>query len=158
MPTMNERKINLTLNEAAEVAGIPPGLLKLWIASGKFIPSEPPRTDSPKTWLLRDAVSAQTHQYFNEQDIERLTKLARKEKPNRKARSDFEDDGIQENFTVAQIASMWQLSTDKIQRLFQDEPGVVALGNKNPRGKRRRVILRIPRDVMERVKRKLSNS
>jgi hypothetical protein len=34
------------------------------------------------------------------------------------------DDGRQTDFTVAQIASLWQLSTDTIQRLFQDEPGV----------------------------------
>jgi hypothetical protein len=151
---MQRAGIVLTLNEAAEVAGIPPGLLKLWISSGKFIPSEAPRTDSPKTWLLRDAVSAQTHQYFNEQDIERLTKLARKEKPNRKARSDFEDDGIQENFTVSEIASLWRLSPDTIQRLFQDEPGVLQVGKL--RGKRRKI--RIPRAVMERVRKRRENS
>jgi hypothetical protein len=152
---MNDQII-LTLNEAAEVAGIPSGLLKLWIASGKFVPSEVPTTERPKTWLLRDAVSAQTLQYFNESDIERLTKLAQKERPKR-PQSDFEDDGIQENFTVSEIASLWRLSRDTIQRLFQDEPGVVALGNKNPRLKRRRVTLRIPRVVMERVKKRRSN-
>ena len=101
---MQRAGIVLTLNEAAEVAGIPPGLLKLWIASGKFISSEPPVTDRPKTWLIRDAVSAQTHQYFNEQDIERLTKLAQKERPKPKAQLDFEDDGIQENFTDDELA------------------------------------------------------
>jgi predicted DNA binding CopG/RHH family protein len=53
---------------------------------------------------------------------------------------------------------MWQLSTDTVQRIFQDEPGVVALGNKNPRGKRKRITLRIPRAVMERVKKTRSNS
>jgi hypothetical protein len=47
---MNDQII-LTLNEAAEVAGIPSGLLKLWIASGKFVPSEAPITERPKTWL-----------------------------------------------------------------------------------------------------------
>jgi hypothetical protein len=70
----------------------------------------------------------------------------------------FVDDGTQENFTVAQIASMWQLSTDTIQRMFQDEVGVLPLGNKNPRGKRRRITLRIPREVMERVKKRRSNA
>jgi predicted DNA binding CopG/RHH family protein len=53
---------------------------------------------------------------------------------------------------------MWQLSTDTVQRLFQDEPGVIALGNKNPRGKRKRITLRIPCAVMERVKKTRSNS
>jgi hypothetical protein len=42
----------------------------------------------------------------------------------------FVDGGRQSDFTVAQLASIWQLSTDTIQRLFQDEPGVITLGNK----------------------------
>jgi hypothetical protein len=66
----------------------------------------------------------------------------------------FVDDGTLDKFTVAQIASMWQLSTDTIQRWFEDEPGVIASGDKNPRGKRKRITLRIPRAVMERVERK----
>jgi hypothetical protein len=69
----------------------------------------------------------------------------------------FVDDGKQETFTVAQIASLWQYSTDTIQRLFADEPGVQVIGNKNPCGKRSRTTLRIPRDVMNRVKKRLSN-
>ena len=68
----------------------------------------------------------------------------------------FVDEG-QDVFTVEQVASLWQLSTDTIQRWFEDEPGVIASGNKNPRGKRKRVTLRIPREVMQRVKRKRSN-
>ena len=73
------------------------------------------------------------------------------------AQEPFVDDGKQENFTVAEIASLWKLSTDTIQRLFEDEPGVVVLGDKNPRGKRKRITLRIPRQVMERVKKTRSN-
>jgi hypothetical protein len=69
----------------------------------------------------------------------------------------FVDDGTLGTFTVAQIASMWQYSTDTIQRWFEDEPGVIASGEKNPRGKRKRVTLRIPRAVMERVKKRHSN-
>jgi hypothetical protein len=69
----------------------------------------------------------------------------------------FADDGKQETFTVAEIASLWKLSRDTIQRMFEDEPGVIALGEKNPRGKRKRVTLRIPRSVMNRVKKRRSN-
>jgi hypothetical protein len=69
----------------------------------------------------------------------------------------FVDDGKQETFTVAQIASLWQLSPDTIQRWFEDEPDVIVSGNRNPRGKRKRITLRIPRAVMERVKRKRAN-
>jgi predicted DNA binding CopG/RHH family protein len=67
------------------------------------------------------------------------------------------DDGTQETLTVAQVASLWELSPDTIQRRFEDEPGVITLGSKNPRGKRKRVTLRIPRSVMERVKRRMAN-
>ena len=79
-----------------------------------------------------------------------------KQKPT--SNGQFIDDGRQENFTVSEIASSWKLSTDTIQRIFEDEPGVVVLGNKNPRGKRKRLTLRIPRAVMERVKKVRSNS
>ena len=85
------------------------------------------------------------------------------EKPTRAAKrkatksEPFTDDGTLDTFTVAQIASMWQYSTDTIQRWFEDEPGVQVSGNKNPRGKRKRITLRIPRAVMERVKRRRSN-
>jgi len=67
----------------------------------------------------------------------------------------FVDDG-RDVLTVAQIADILQLSTDTIQRIFESEPGVIALGEKNSRGKRHRVTLRIPRSVFERVKRKLA--
>jgi hypothetical protein len=69
----------------------------------------------------------------------------------------FVDDGKQDTFTVAQIASLWQYSTDTVQRLFADEPGVQVIGSKNPRGKRSRTTLRIPRTVMNRVQKRLSN-
>lgn len=70
----------------------------------------------------------------------------------------FVDDHKQEFFTVAQIASMWNLSDDTVRRLFEDEEGVITLGNKNPRNKHRRITLRIPRKVMERVKKVRSNT
>lgn len=66
----------------------------------------------------------------------------------------FVDDGTLETFTVAQVASLLSLSPDTIRRMFANEPGVIPLGDEHPRGKRRRVTLRIPRAVLERVKRK----
>jgi AraC-like DNA-binding protein len=65
----------------------------------------------------------------------------------------FVDDGTQETFSVKEIASLLNLSSDTVRRMFADEQGVITLGNENPRGKRRRVTLRIPRNVYERVKR-----
>ena len=85
------------------------------------------------------------------------------EKPARAAKrkaskeEPFVDDGTQETFTVAQIASLWQYSTDTVQRLFANEPDVQVIGSKNPRGKRSRTTLRIPRAVMNRVKKRISN-
>jgi hypothetical protein len=140
----------LTLQEAAELADIKPAQLKLWLESGALKPSTVSRTTALFGYT--------TTYFFSTEDVARLREFAAsrgKRKPSNGDR--FVDDGKQTDFTVAQIASMWQLSTDTIQRLFQDEPGVVTLGNKNPRGKRKRVTLRIPRAVMERVKKRSAN-
>ena len=108
------------------------------------------------TTLGTSVTTRETTYLFNEADMVRLKTLTFV--PRQKTRGgSFVDDGTQTDFTVAQIASMWQLSADTIQRLFQNEPGVVTLGNKNPRGKRKRVTLRIPRDVMVRVKKRRAN-
>ena len=97
--------------------------------------------------------------FFSENDIEPIKSFAKKFAPKKQeAKEQFVDDGEQAFFTVAQIDSMWQLSRDTIQRLFENEPGVLPLGKNNPRGKRKRITLRIPRAVMERVKKRRSNS
>jgi hypothetical protein len=46
---------------------------------------------------------------------------------------------------------MWGLSADSIRRLFDDEPGVLVIGDTNHQHKRRYRTLRIPRSVIERV-------
>jgi hypothetical protein len=46
---------------------------------------------------------------------------------------------------------MWNLSVDAVRKRFRNEPGVLMLGDANPRGKRRYVTLRIPASVLERV-------
>ncbi len=108
------------------------------------------------TALGTSVTTHETTYLFDDADVVRLKTMmfVPRQKNNGEP---FVDDGKQSDFTVAQIASMWQLSTDTIQRMFEDEPGVVALGNKHPRGKRKRVTLRIPRAVMERVKKNRSN-
>jgi hypothetical protein len=60
-------------------------------------------------------------------------------------------------FTVAEIAETWKLSTDKVRRIFQDEPGVLTLENQGVVYKRRYRTLRIPESVLERVTQRLSN-
>jgi len=62
------------------------------------------------------------------------------------------------HYTIAEIAGMWKVSKDAVRRLFQLEPGVLALGNSHPRGKRRYTTLRIPQSVLGRVHLKYSLS
>jgi hypothetical protein len=51
---------------------------------------------------------------------------------------------------------MWSLSPDKVRELFESEPGVLVIGERSPRHKRRYVTLRIPQTVLERVHSRLS--
>lgn len=64
---------------------------------------------------------------------------------------------IERHYAVAEIAEMWNLSADKVRELFQDEPGVLVIGERSPRHKRRYVTLRVPQTVLERVHRRLSS-
>jgi hypothetical protein len=61
------------------------------------------------------------------------------------------------HFSPAQIGEMWGLSADVIRKLFEDEPGVLVIGEDAPRGKRRYTTLRVPQSVVERVHRRLCN-
>src|SRR6266852_3840570 len=51
---------------------------------------------------------------------------------------------IERHYAVTEIAEMWNLSPDKVRELFEKEPGVLVLGERSPRHKRRYVTLRIP--------------
>ena len=63
---------------------------------------------------------------------------------------------IERHYAVTEIAEMWNLSADKVRELFENEPGVLVLGERSPRYKRRYVTLRIPHSVLERVHQRLS--
>ena len=64
---------------------------------------------------------------------------------------------IERHYAVAEIAEMWNLSADKVRELFEDGPGVLVIGERSPRHKRRYITLRIPQSVLERVHRRLSS-
>jgi hypothetical protein len=146
-PAGRSKPTVFSLAQGAKMAGITEGLLVWWISTEHFIPSiELPGTKNLLGWNCI---------VLTEEDVKRLRKMV--EHSINRTEPSWVDDGKQENFTVAQVASLWELSPDTIQRLFEDEPGVVKLGDKNPRGRRRRITLRIPRDVMNRVKRRLAN-
>ncbi len=63
---------------------------------------------------------------------------------------------IERHYAVTEIAEMWNLSADKVREIFEDEPGVLVIGDRSPRRKRRYVTLRIPQSVLQRVHRRLS--
>jgi len=65
---------------------------------------------------------------------------------------------FERHFSVQEIAAIWGLSEDVVREMFQNQPGVLVLGDPNARGKRRYVTLRIPQSVVERVHRKYSLS
>ena len=143
-----------TVGGAADRLGVAINWVQGWLQQ---------KRDSKVSVGLADRLSEAEMRELTELATEQRRKFDSRRKANRRppkripAHIDSFVDGRQETFTVAQIASLWHLSPDTIQRLFQDEPGVVTLGNKNPRGKRRRVTLRIPRAVMDRVKKRRSN-
>jgi hypothetical protein len=58
-------------------------------------------------------------------------------------------------YTVAEVAEILKVSTDKVTRMFEDEPGVVDLGSPERLHKRRYRVLRIPHAVFNRVIHKL---
>lgn len=58
------------------------------------------------------------------------------------------------HYTVAEIAAMWNLSKDAVRRMFQNEPGVLVLGDRSSGRKRRYTTLRIPQSVLGSVHRK----
>jgi hypothetical protein len=60
------------------------------------------------------------------------------------------------HYAVTEIAEMWNLSVDKVRELFEGEPGVLVIGERSPRHKRRYVTLRVPQSVLERVHCRLS--
>ncbi len=60
------------------------------------------------------------------------------------------------HYSPAEIAELWSLSVDSVRKLFENEPGVLVLGNaESRRGKRSYTTLRIPEHVIERVHRRL---
>jgi hypothetical protein len=60
------------------------------------------------------------------------------------------------HYAVAEIAELWNLSSDAVRRLFQDEPGVLVLGGHGASHRRRYITLRVPESVLQRVHRRMT--
>ena len=65
-------------------------------------------------------------------------------------------ESIARHYSPAEIAELWSLSADCVRKIFANEPGVLLIGNAQPkRGKRSYTTLRIPQTVLDRVHRRL---
>lgn len=64
---------------------------------------------------------------------------------------------VERHYSVAEVAAVWNLSTDAVRKIFQNEPGVLVLGEPAGSSKRRYTTLRIPESVLQRVHRRLAN-
>lgn len=65
-------------------------------------------------------------------------------------------DGLERHYTIQEIAAEWKLSRWTIQRLFENEPGVLAIGTRLAARKRKYLTIRIPAHVKERVRQRLT--
>ena len=60
-------------------------------------------------------------------------------------------------YSAREIAELLNLSQDSVRKLFQNEPGVLVLGDQSSKYKRRYTTLRVPDSVLRRVLRRMSN-
>ena len=63
---------------------------------------------------------------------------------------------VERHYAVIEVAELWNLSPDKVREIFEHEPGVLVIGDRNPRHKRRYLTLRIPQTVLLRVHNRLA--
>jgi hypothetical protein len=62
------------------------------------------------------------------------------------------------HYSVIQLSALWNLSKQTVRRLFENEPDVVRIGEREARRKRGYVTLRIPESVVRRVHQRLRKS
>src|SRR5208282_3464437 len=131
------------LEQSAKMAGISEEILILWISTGKFKPSIelkgaiPGQEKSPFGW----------HRFScTESDIEKLRALAEQtaESTPKPTKGAAKDHVKGTDYTVQELAKLWQFSADKVRELFENEPGVLKIKNPPKKGKRAYTTLRIP--------------
>ncbi len=76
------------------------------------------------------------------------------------AADDLREVGVhvfEKHYTARELAEIWALDETTVRRIFQDEPGVLKIGQSGRRdGKRDYVSIRIPKSIAERVHRERS--
>jgi hypothetical protein len=60
------------------------------------------------------------------------------------------------HYSPADLAEAWSVDVETIRNLFREEPGVLKIGEKDPKHKRAYITLRIPESVAVRVHKRLS--
>jgi hypothetical protein len=144
-----------SLAQSAKMAGISEEILALWVSTGKFKPSIE----------LKGAIPGQSQSPFGyhrfsctEQDIEKLRALAEQtaEPTPRLTKGQPKEHVKGTDYTVQELANLWQFSPDKVRELFENEPDVLKIKNPAKKGKRAYTTLRIPESVAERASRRLS--
>ena len=155
-----------SIEQAAASVGISDGLLILWIATGRFKPSVELSlrsidvTDSRTRRALEAYAGAGEEAFgwsrfqFTDNDVERLRGMVEQTAAKKTKTESAHVKGT--HYSAQELAALWGFSTDTIRRHFENEPDVLVLGDKSPRGKRRRVTLRIPESVAQRVQKRLS--
>jgi hypothetical protein len=79
------------------------------------------------------------------------------ERPNGSNPGPASPASTERHYSCAEVAEMWNLSVDCVRKIFEDEPGVIVIGNsRSQRGKRSYTTLRIPQSVLDRVHRRMS--
>ena len=68
------------------------------------------------------------------------------------------DRSTEKHYSVAELATTWNLSKNTIRRMFENEPGVLKWGRDEGRFRRRYSTLRIPETVVSRVHRQLERA
>lgn len=64
----------------------------------------------------------------------------------------------EKHYSIQELAVLWSLSEKTVRKLFENEPGVIEIGNVEERFKRAYVTRRIPESVVQRVHRRLRKS
>jgi hypothetical protein len=63
---------------------------------------------------------------------------------------------LEKHFSPSELAEVWGVDVETIRNLFRNEPGVMKIGDKNPKHKRPYLTLRIPESVAVRLHRRLA--
>ena len=63
----------------------------------------------------------------------------------------------EQHYTVQEIAETWAVSEMTVYRWFENEEGVMIFGSPETLNKRKRMSMRIPKSVAERVHQRLRN-